>query len=142
VDPAALAGIDAHTAASGCPRIRSALLLDVTGQPWPLDASDAVLCCNMIHIAPFAAAEGLFAGAASALRAGAPLILYGPFKRHGAHTAPSNESFDAGLKARDPSWGVRCLDTEIVPLAERTGFKLDEIVPMPANNLTVIFRKT
>jgi hypothetical protein len=141
-DPAALAGIDAHAAASGCPRIRSALLLDVTNQPWPVDASDGVLCCNMIHIAPFAAAEGLFAGAARALSAGAPLILYGPFKRHGAHTAPSNQSFDAGLKARDPSWGVRCLDTEIAPLAGRTGFTLEEIVPMPANNLTAIFRRT
>jgi hypothetical protein len=140
-DPDALAGIDAHARASGCARIRRAIRLDTTMRPWPIAAADAVLCCNMIHIAPFAAAEALFAGAADILDAGAPLILYGPFKRHGRHTAPSNESFDAGLKSRDPSWGVRCLDTEIVPLAERSGFALDEIVAMPANNLTAIFCK-
>jgi hypothetical protein len=95
----------------------------------------------MIHIAPFAAAEGLFHGSAKLLATGAPLILYGPFRLHGAHTAPSNESFDAGLKARDPRWGVRCLDTEIVPLAHTAGFTLEEVVPMPANNLTAIFRR-
>ena len=95
----------------------------------------------MIHIAPFAAAEGLFRGGAELLSAGATLILYGPFKRHGAHTAPSNESFDAGLKARDSRWGVRCLETEIVPLAQSSGFAMEEIVAMPANNLSVIFRR-
>jgi hypothetical protein len=137
----ALAGIDAHARAGGCARIRSALRLDTTATPWPVTACDAVLCCNMIHIAPFAAAEGLFHGSAKLLATGAPLILYGPFRRHGAHTAPSNESFDAGLKARDPRWGVRCLDTEIVPLAHTAGFTLEEVVPMPANNLTAIFRR-
>ena len=141
VSPAALAGIDAHARASGCERIRPALELDTTEATWPIAHCDAILCCNMIHIAPFEAAEGLFRGSARLLEGGAPLILYGPFKRHGAHTAPSNESFDAGLKARDPCWGVRCLDTEIAPLAERTGFALEEIVPMPANNLTAIFRR-
>jgi hypothetical protein len=122
-------------------RIRPAVALDVTTQPWPLAHCDAILCCNMIHIAPFAAAEGLFHGGAKLLSSDAPLILYGPFKRHGAHTAPSNESFDAGLKERDARWGVRCLDTEILPLASAAGFALEEIVAMPANNLTVIFRR-
>jgi len=140
-EPSALSGIDAHAAASGCGRIRPAVPLDATTASWPVSRCDAILCCNTIHIAPFAAAEGLFAGASRVLATGAPLILYGPFRRNGAHTAPSNESFDAGLKARDPSWGVRCLDTEIALLAERTGFTLAEIVPMPANNLTAIFRK-
>jgi hypothetical protein len=69
------------------------------------------------------------------------LILYGPFRRHGVHTAPSNQSFDDELRARDPGWGVRCLDTEVMPLAERSGFVVDEIVAMPANNVTVIFRR-
>jgi hypothetical protein len=95
----------------------------------------------MIHIAPWSAAEGLFAGAARILAADAPLILYGPFKRQGAHTAPSNERFDATLRAQNPRWGVRCLETEVMPLALDRGFALDETVPMPANNLTVIFRR-
>lgn len=117
-----------------------AMVYSVLG-PADKAATDALLCCNMIHIAPWAAAEGLFAGAARLLPAGAPLILYGPFKRHGAHTAPSNESFDAWLKGREPRWAVRCLDTEVTPLAARNGFLMDEIAPMPANNLTVIWRK-
>jgi len=136
----ALPDIDAH--ARGCPRIRPAILLDACDATWPLATADAVLCCNMIHIAPWAAAEGLFAGASRILGAAAPLVLYGPFRRHGTHTAPSNAAFDESLKSRDARWGVRCLDTEVVPLAERSGFALDDIVAMPANNLTVIFRRS
>lgn len=138
-----LPSIDAHAGDSGAGNIRPALRLDVTQQPWPVPACDALLCCNMIHIAPWAAAEGLFGGAAAIMPKAAPLILYGPFKRHGRHTAPSNEKFDADfLKSRNPAWGVRCLDTEVVPLAQQAGFALDRVVEMPANNLTVIFRKT
>lgn len=138
-----LPSIDAHAADSSATNIRPALQLDVTQQPWPVTGCDALLCCNMIHIAPWAAAEGLFAGAAAAMPKDAPLILYGPFKRHGRHTAPSNEKFDAEfLKSRNPLWGVRCLETEVVPLAKQACFALDRIVEMPANNLTVIFRKT
>jgi hypothetical protein len=142
-----LPSIDAHAAdariAHGtAAQIRPAIRIDVTQQPWPVKSCDALLCCNMIHIAPWAAAEGLFAGAAAIMPAGAPLVLYGPFRRHGDHTAPSNAAFDDSLKARDPRWGVRCLDTEVMPLAARNGFALDRSVEMPANNLTVIFRKT
>lgn len=138
-----LPSIDAHAADSGSGNILPAIRLDVTQHPWPVARCDALLCCNMIHIAPWAAAEGLFAGAAAIMPKEAPLILYGPFKRHGRHTAPSNEKFDAEfLRARSADWGVRCLDTEVVPLAARNGFALDRIVEMPANNLTVIFRKT
>lgn len=140
----ALPSIDAHAGDSGASNIRPALRIDVTQGAWPVSQADAILCCNMIHIAPWAAAEGLFAGAARLLQAkDAPLILYGPFKRHGWHTAPSNEAFDADfLKARNPAWGVRCLDTEVTPLAERSGFTRAAIHEMPANNLTVIFRRT
>lgn len=136
-----LPGIDAYARETASPRIRPAIVLDATAPSWPLTRADAIFCCNMIHIAPWAAAEGLFAGAARLLSPGAPLILYGPFKRHGVHSAPSNASFDQGLRARDPRWGVRCLDTEVRPLAERSGFSLEEVVQMPANNLTVIFRR-
>ncbi len=137
----ALAGIDAHAADSACPRIRPAIVLDAGAADWPIHQADAIFCCNMIHIAPWPASEGLFAGAARLLSMGAPLILYGPFKRHGQHSAPSNAAFDAGLRDRDPSWGVRCLDHEVRPLAERSGFGLDEIVAMPANNVIAIFRR-
>lgn len=136
-----LPSIDTHAADSGAGNIRPALQLDVTRQPWPVPACEALLCCNMIHIAPWAAAEGLFSGAAAIMPKAAPLILYGPFKRHGRHTAPSNAAFDDSLQSRNPAWGVRCLDTEVVPLAQRNRFALDRIVEMPANNLTVIFRK-
>lgn len=137
----ALADIDGNTGDTHCPRIRPAIQLDVCAAVWPVERADAMYCANMIHIAPWAAAEGLFAGAAHVLAAGAPLILYGPFKRHSSHTAPSNERFDAALRAQDPRWGVRCLDAEVQPLAEGNGFVLEEIIAMPANNLTVIFRR-
>jgi hypothetical protein len=141
-DEAALADIDAHATEARCARIRPAIRLDVCASEWPIVEADAVLCCNMIHIAPWPAAEGLFAGAARLLATNALLILYGPYRRNGQHTAPSNEEFDASLKSRDPRWGVRCLETEIVPLARANGFVLEEAVAMPANNAMPVFRKT
>ena len=87
----------------------------------------------MIHIAPWAAAEGLMAGAGRLLPPGAPLFLYGPYKRDGRHTAPSNAAFDADLRRRDPAWGVRDLD-DVARLADAHGLGLAEIVEMPANN--------
>ena len=140
-DPDALAGIDAHARDSGSDRILPALHIDVTASKWPIERADAMFCANMIHIAPWIAAEGLFAGAALLLAPGGHLILYGPFRRHGAHTAPSNEAFDADLKARDARWGIRCLDGEVEPLAAANGFVLAEVAPMPANNFTVAFRR-
>ena len=125
----------------GLARVRPPLDLDVARLPWPIAHADAVLCVNMIHIAPWAAAEGLFAGAARVLPPGAPLLLYGPFRRGGLHTAPSNAEFDAGLRAEDPAWGVRDLEGEVTPLAARHGFGLPEVTPMPANNLLVAFRR-
>jgi hypothetical protein len=115
--------------------------LNATDSDWPIQSADAIFSANMIHIAPWKAAEGLFRGSARILTNTAPLILYGPFKRDGADTAPSNRTFDEDLRARNPLWGVRCLDTEVVPLADASGFALHEVVAMPANNLTVIFRR-
>ena len=140
VNPAALSEIDSNAKESGRSRIRPALRIDVCEPVWPVSEADAIFCCNMLHVSPLEAAVGLFKGARRVLKPGGPLVLYGPYKRHGAHTAPSNETFDAGLRARDSRWGVRCLDTEIVPLAEHSGFALDEIVQMPANNLMLVFR--
>ena len=140
-DAADLADIAEAAQASGCERIRPAVLLDAAAPEWPIARADAIFCCNMIHIAPWAAAEGLFAGAARVLPRRAPLILYGPYRRHGAHTAPSNEAFEGWLKDQDSRFGVRCLDTEVKPLAEANGLRLDEIVEMPANNFTIVWRR-
>lgn len=101
---------------------------------------DAIVATNMIHIAPFAAAEGLFAGAGRLLTPGGTLFLYGPFAQDG-EIAPSNAGFDANLKQRDAGWGVRDLTREIVPLAKAHGLKLTHREDMPANNLSVIFHR-
>jgi SAM-dependent methyltransferase len=116
------------------------LWLDATEPDWPLPRADAVVCINMVHIAPWAACLGLVAGAARVLPPGGVLYLYGPFKVDGAHTAPSNAAFDAELRAGDPAWGVRDV-AEVAAAAARHGLALDETVAMPANNLSVIFRK-
>ena len=137
-DDAARASIDAWAAAAGSANLRPALALDATAARWPIAAADAVLCINMIHIAPWRAAEGLVAGAARVLSQGGVLYLYGPFKRDGAHTAPSNQAFDASLRGQNPEWGVRDLEA-VAALAARAGFAPPQIVPMPANNLSVIF---
>jgi len=137
----ALTDIDAHTSGARSSRICPAIVLNASDAKWPIPYADAVFCCNMIHIAPWSAAEGLFAGSSRILSDAAPLILYGPFRRQGRHTAPSNHSFDDELRVRNSGWGVRCLETEVIPLAEKSGFALDEVVAMPANNLTVIFRR-
>jgi hypothetical protein len=139
-DPDMRASIDAHARAQGVRTIQPAIELDVRRTPWPVRHADAVVCINLIHIAPWAAAEGLFAGATGILPAGAPLLLYGPFKRGGVHTAESNARFDASLRASDPSWGVRDLD-EVDALAAEHGFQPLEVVEMPANNLTVAYVK-
>jgi SAM-dependent methyltransferase len=140
-DPASRASIDAWVAASGLANIRPGLALDATAPAWPLDHADVVLCCNMIHIAPWAAAVGLLKGAARVLTSGGLLFLYGPFKRGGRHTAPSNEAFDRDfLRARNPAWGVRDLEA-VSDLAEAAGFAPPRVEEMPANNLSVLFRR-
>ena len=132
--------IDAHRAAAGAASLLAPLYLDVTSEQWPVERADAMVCCNMIHIAPWAATEGLIAGAGRTLARGAPLYLYGPYKIDGRHTAPSNQDFDTRLRGQNPLWGVRDL-TDVTNLAKRHGLELDETVPMPANNLSVIFRR-
>jgi len=133
--------IAAHRTAAGVANLLAPLHLDVTAEQWPVARAEAMVCCNMIHIAPWAVTEGLIAGAGRTLARDGLLYLYGPYKIDGRHTAPSNEDFDANLRARNPLWGVRDL-TEVSSLAKRHGFALAETVPMPANNLSVIFRRT
>lgn len=98
----------------------------------------AIVNINMIHIAPWSACLGLMAGAKRILPVGGVLYLYGPFKQNGQHTAPSNTDFDISLCQRDPEWGVRDIE-EVVKVAEECNLVLQKIVPMPANNLSVIF---
>jgi len=132
--------IAAHRAAVGVANLLETLHLDVTSEQWPVERADALVCCNMIHIAPWAATEGLIAGAGRTLPRGGLLYLYGPYKIDGRHTAPSNQDFDTRLRAQNPLWGVRDL-TDVSSLAKRHGLALEETVPMPANNLSVIFRR-
>jgi hypothetical protein len=132
--------IAAHRAEAGVANLLVPLHLDVTSEQWPIERADAMVCCNMIHIAPWTATEGLIAGAGRTLARGAPLYLYGPYKIDGRHTAPSNQDFDTRLRAQNPLWGVRDL-TDVTNLAKRHGLDLGETVPMPANNLSVIFRR-
>lgn len=120
--------------------VRLPLLLDVTEQPWPVASADAVVCLNMIHIAPWPATEALIRGARDVLSAGGLLFLYGPFRRHGRHTADSNEAFDRSLRSRDPAWGVRDLE-EVARVAAAHGFGSPAIHEMPANNLSVVFAR-
>jgi Protein of unknown function (DUF938) len=109
-----------------------------SAQSWPVVRADAVVAINMIHIAPWTAAEGLMAGAGRTLASGGVLYLYGPFKEDGRHTAPSNADFDASLRARDPAWGVRNL-ADVSDLARAHGLDLVERISMPANNLSLVF---
>lgn len=139
-NPEARASIDAWVAESGAANVRQALAIDAAEDVWPIKTADAILCINMIHIAPWRAACGLFAGGAKLLLSGAPLYLYGPFKSDGCHTAPSNEAFDASLRQENPEWGVRDLEA-VAALAASCGFEAPKIIEMPANNLSLVFRR-
>lgn len=139
-DPSHRVSVRGWVEAEGLSNVREPLELDTTWDDWGIDAADALLCCNMIHIAPWEACLGLWRGAERLLPAGAPLVLYGPYMVDGQHTAPSNERFDASLKLRNPAWGVRDLN-DVKAQAEKRGFLLAERVPMPANNFTLIFVK-
>jgi len=136
----ARASISAWIAACGLGNIRPPLDLDASAADWPINAAQAMLCINMIHISPWPATTGLLRHAARLLPPDAPLYLYGPYRRNGAHTAASNAAFDADLRGRDPAWGVRDLEA-VAALAAEAGFTAPEIVEMPANNLSVIFRR-
>jgi hypothetical protein len=127
-DAASRASIDAWVAETGLANVRPAIALDVTAQPWPAIEAQAVICINMIHISPWEATLGLMRGAASVL------------KRDGAHTAESNAAFDRSLRERNPAWGIRDLEA-VAAAAQAQGFGAPVVVAMPANNLSVIFRR-
>lgn len=139
-DPDQRASIDDWTRTLALTNVRPALELDAAAETWPVERADAVVCINMIHIAPWTAAVGLMRGAARILAAGGVLFLYGPYHRGGRPTSPGNETFDRSLRQRDPAWGIRDLE-EVTALADREGFALDRVVDMPANNLSLVFRR-
>jgi hypothetical protein len=144
-----LKSISAWLAYAGLPNIRPPLRIDLSDPAWCPELHDgrgpaellAVFCANVIHIAPWRVAEGLFAGAGRYLGANGRLFLYGPFKRGGKHTAISNAVFDSSLRERDPEWGVRDIE-ELQQLASNVGLALIEIAEMPANNFTLVFERS
>jgi len=138
-DPLALGSIAAWRA-EATDNLLPPVRLDATADDWPVARADALLCINMVHISPWAATLGLMRGAARLLQVGKPLVLYGPYRRRDLPTAPSNEAFDESLKARNPEWGLRWLE-DVAAEAEANGLVPERIVEMPANNLTVVFRR-
>jgi hypothetical protein len=140
LDPDARASIDAWTRHLGLTNVAPAIELDVIQSVSPSIDVHAVICINMIHIAPWGATVGLMRNAATLLPSGGLLYLYGPYRRNGEHTAPSNAAFDADLRARNPAWGVRDLEA-VARLAADHGFSAPAIEAMPANNLSLFFRR-
>ena len=139
VHPDALASIAAWRAAADLPNLRAPITLDAAAASWPIDRADALLSINMVHISPWRAALGLLDGAARLLPADAPLILYGPWLAEGIETAPSNLAFDADLRRRDPSWGLRRVEN-FADEARRRGLELVETRALPANNRMLLLR--
>ncbi len=143
-DPDALISIEAWRAQADLDNLAAPLVIDAGARDWPLPrgfAPMAVVSINMIHISPWTAASGLIEGAQRRLGPGGVLFFYGPFKQAGRHNAPSNAAFDRDLRARNPDWGVRDID-DVTALAAKCGFAHAASVAMPANNLSVIFRKS
>jgi hypothetical protein len=148
LNPQHLKSIAAWRAHSGFPNIRPPLRIDLGDPAWCPEMSDgrgpgkllAVFCANVIHIAPWRVAEGLVAGAGRYLGADGRLLLYGPFKRCGKHSAPSNAAFDRSLRDNNAEWGVRDIEA-LQELADKAGLALAEIAEMPANNLILVFAR-
>ena len=138
-DPELLASIDLRVSEARLPNINRSVDLDVTRLPWPLQTADALVAINMIHVAPWAATLALFEGAKALLSTGHVLFLYGPYRRHGGHTSESNAQFDLALRTRSPEWGLRDLEA-VSAVAAAAGFALAEIVGMPANNFSLVFK--
>ena len=135
-----LASIAAWTEDAGVGNIAEPVVLDASAHDWPVIRADAIVCINMVHISPWEATEGLMRGAGRLLDSGAPLVLYGPYREAGVETAPSNEQFELWLKDRDPRFGLRNIE-DVDSLAARHGLARTARHEMPANNLTLVYRK-
>ena len=137
-DPIALASINAWRADSNVPNMRPAMLLDASAD-WPVAQADAVVCINMTHISPWAATVGLLRNVARLLPPSAVLFIYGPYKQRDVPLAESNAAFDASLRQQNAEWGLRYVE-DIAEEAHKFGLRLDPVIAMPANNLSLIFR--
>jgi hypothetical protein len=140
VDPDALASIEAWRRSESLPNVLPPLQLDVEREPWPVERIDAVFCANMIHIAPWSSTVAMLRGVGRRLPEHGVLVMYGPYRIGGRHTAPSNDAFDRSLRARDPAWGVRDLEA-VLAEAEANALTLRERVVMPANNQTLVLAR-
>ena len=138
-DAGARDNIAAHRAAAGLANLLEPLALDVEA-PWPIARADAILCVNMIHISPWSATLALFAGAGKVLSEGGVMVTYGPYSIEGDFLAPSNLEFDASLKSRNPTWGIRDVG-DVARVASDNGLALRETIRMPANNLILAFAR-
>ncbi|MBS0552640.1 MAG: DUF938 domain-containing protein, partial [Proteobacteria bacterium] len=132
--------IAAWAAEAALPNLNEPLLLDLANETWPQICADAVLAINVLHYSPWPTTAALFRGAAAALPAGGVVYCYGPYRRHGAHTAASNADFDDWLRSVDPRFAVRDLEAVEAEAAQQ-GFRLEEIIDMPANNFSLVFRR-
>ncbi len=139
-DPDAQLSIVAWVGAAGVTNVRAPLALDASQSVWPIASADGIVCINMVHISPWEATLGLIKGAAAILPPGSPLYLYGPYLRVRFATAPSNQAFDRSLRDRNHRWGVRDLEM-VAAMAQSVGFSAPRITEMPANNLSVVFRR-
>jgi hypothetical protein len=120
--------------------VRAPIVLDASQSAWPIASTEGIICINMVHISPWDATVGLIRGAAAILPRGSPLYLHGPYKRGGIATAPSNQAFDRNLRDRNPTWGLRDLKA-VAAIAQSVGFSVPAVTKMPANNLSVVFRR-
>jgi uncharacterized protein DUF938 len=132
--------IAAWVKATGVTNVRAPIALDALHSVWPIASADGIICINIIHISPWEATVGLMKGAAAILPSKSPLYLYGPYKREGFETAPSNQAFDQNLSDRDPNWGLRDLEA-VSAMAQSVGFSVPVVTEMSANNLSVVFRR-
>ncbi len=139
-EPDALQSVSAWVKATWVTNVRTPVVLDASQSSWPVASADGIICINMIHISPWEVTLGLVRGAAAILPSTAPLYLYGPFRREGFAMTPSNQAFDRSLRDRNPAWGLRDLEAVAV-IAQSVGFSVPTITEMPANNLSVVFRR-
>jgi SAM-dependent methyltransferase len=143
--PRHLASVAAWRAHAGLANVQAPARIDLLDPGWDAavptpDPVLAILCINVLHISPWAVTENLLAGASRRLAPDGRLFVYGPFRRDGTHTAPSNAAFDASLRAQDPAWGVR--DTrDIAAAAERCGLRIARTTPLPANNFVLVIER-
>jgi SAM-dependent methyltransferase len=139
-EPDALLSVAAWVRATGATNVRAPIALDASYSVWPIASADGIICINMVHISPWEATLGLIRGAAAILPPASPFYLYGPYRREGFATAPSNQSFDRSLRDRNPTWGLRHPEA-VAAIAQSVGFSAPAITEMPANNLSVVFRR-